>query len=143
MTTIHVIARAYIRDNDHLLLAYNGHNFFLPGGHANYHEPHFDALKRELKEELGLSIVNIGDFVGVVENVWDNKGTPFHEQCFIFEVSSSFLSAQIPVTSKETHISFHWKTFKKIRNENFLPKSIDDFLANFIRTRKPCFHSLF
>tara|TARA_A100000171_G_C2119482_1_gene139896 strand:+ start:244 stop:675 length:432 start_codon:yes stop_codon:yes gene_type:complete len=143
MDKIHTIARAYIRDKDSLLLAHNGNNFFLPGGHVKYNEPLLTALKREIKEELDLEDVKIGGFFGVVENVWDNKGSPFHEQCFIFEIFSSLLSSDIPVISKEPHITFHWGLITHLQNDNFLPRGINDFLENYSRTHEARFYSSF
>ncbi|MFU7502661.1 MAG: NUDIX domain-containing protein [Candidatus Tisiphia sp.] len=95
------MARAYIRDNDYILVSNSGKHLFLPGGHVKYGEEIYRALSRELAEEIEISNPIIDDFIGVIENLWDNNGKPFHEQSFVFKVHSHSLSKNKEVISKE------------------------------------------
>ncbi|WP_375333462.1 NUDIX domain-containing protein [Candidatus Tisiphia endosymbiont of Xenochironomus xenolabis] len=104
---IHAIARAYITDEDSVLVADNGKNLFLPGGHIKYQEPIHTALSRELREEIGLINFELGNFVGMIENIWDYNCKAVHEHCIIFKVISKDLSINREVKSKEDHLKFH------------------------------------
>jgi 8-oxo-dGTP pyrophosphatase MutT (NUDIX family) len=141
MEKIHVIARAYIRDGDKILLADNGKNLFLPGGHVKCNESIPAALRRELYEELGLEDITVQAFVGIIENSWSYKGNPFHETNFIFQVVCPNLSANMNITSKENHIQFHWIAFKDLEKHIFLPDKIALLLRHFDQDRKAKFHT--
>jgi len=46
----------------------------LPGGHVEDNEEKVEALKREIKEEIGLEVeVNESDFVGTAKLEWQSK----------------------------------------------------------------------
>lgn len=53
-----------IKDNKILICNYNGF-WMLPGGKIEQSESNEEALKREIKEELGITIENINEFVTV------------------------------------------------------------------------------
>lgn len=126
---IHAIARAYIRDGDSVLVADNGKNLFLPGGHIKYQEPVHTALSRELREEIGLINFELGSFVGMIENIWDYNGKAVHEHCIIFKVISKDLSINREVKSKEDSLKFHWIKFNELTNLNFLPEGLHNLLS--------------
>lgn len=119
MGRIHFIARAYIKDNDYILVANNGKHLFLPEGHVKYEEAIYRALSRELAEEIEISNPIIDNFIGVIENLWDNNGKPFHEQSFVFKVHSRSLSKNKEVISKEQHLTFHWEKFSNLAHKKF------------------------
>jgi dUTP pyrophosphatase len=56
--------RAIILKDDKVLLCYSKYfdDYTFPGGGIKMNETHFDALKRELKEELGATKISILDF---------------------------------------------------------------------------------
>ncbi|WP_425361927.1 NUDIX domain-containing protein [Candidatus Tisiphia endosymbiont of Mystacides longicornis] len=128
---IHAIAWAYIRDEDSVLVADNGKNLFLPGGHIKYQEPIHTALSRELREEIGLINFELGNFVGMIENIWDYNGKVVHEHCIIFKVISKDLSINREVKSKEDHLKFHWVKFNELINLNFLPDGLHNLLSRY------------
>jgi ADP-ribose pyrophosphatase YjhB (NUDIX family) len=54
-----------------------------PGGGLEFGETAADAARRELKEELDLRVGDL-DLLGVLENIFDFRGVPCHEICFVF-----------------------------------------------------------
>ncbi|WP_341761238.1 NUDIX domain-containing protein [Candidatus Tisiphia endosymbiont of Thecophora atra] len=139
---IYVIVRAYIREGDYVLVANSGSHLFLLGGHVRYQETVYQALLREIAEEIGTIDPIINDFIGVVENLWDNNGKPFHEQSFVFKVHSHSLSKNKEVISKEQHLTFHWEKFSNLAHKNFLPIGMYDFLKEYEEQKQPKFFSL-
>ncbi len=55
----------------------------LPGGRGELLEPARDALKREMREELGVN-VEVGRLVWIVENFFDYDGRSYHELALLF-----------------------------------------------------------
>src|SRR5437867_2575956 len=61
--------------------------FFRPlGGAVEFGEAAEEALRREIREELGLEIQNVVR-LGVVENRFEYRGQPGHEVVFVFNAS--------------------------------------------------------
>jgi ADP-ribose pyrophosphatase YjhB (NUDIX family) len=61
--------------------------FFRPlGGAVEFGEAAEEALRREIREELGLEILNVVR-LGVVENRFEYRGQPGHEVVFVFNAS--------------------------------------------------------
>lgn len=60
------------------------------GGGIEFLENSQDALKREFKEELGIDI-NIGEFLGISENIFTYNGKNAHEIILFYDVSISDL----------------------------------------------------
>ena len=104
-------ARAIITIADRVLLAQGkDDNFFhAPGGHVEAGELPANALRRELKEELGREI---GDLVylGMLENIFDNReGDVEHEQMHVFRaiLFPPGLFDNLP-ESQESWLRFRW-----------------------------------
>ena len=55
----------------------------LPGGRVELLEPSVDALKREMREELGIEI-HVEKLVWVAEYFFENDGKSYHELGFYF-----------------------------------------------------------
>lgn len=116
---IEVITRAVILDRDRILLCRvkGSQHYFLPGGHVNSGEKVISALRREIKEELGILIKKIS-FLGVIENFYRENGNDHHEINLIFRVFPTKLS----INSKEKHIEFSFRPFKELKRITILPK---------------------
>ncbi|ROT47101.1 NUDIX domain-containing protein [Candidatus Cardinium hertigii] len=142
MDKIHFIARAYIRDEDYILIADTGTHLFLPGGHVKYKESMHSALLRELREEMMVTDLKIGNFIGVVENIWGNSGNPFHEFCAVFQVASNNFLKSREIKSKEAHLKFYWTKFNQLEKLGFLPKGIYSLLKQYEKISQPSFLSL-
>jgi 8-oxo-dGTP pyrophosphatase MutT (NUDIX family) len=79
------------RDGDVFVAEYSGANerFYRPiGGGVEFGEYSDDALRREFREELDLSVA-VGRHLGVVENTFTFEGTPGHEVVFVYEIEET------------------------------------------------------
>lgn len=107
-TKFHRIVRGIIiKDNKLLLANYKGHHSFLPGGQVELGEPAEYALIRELKEEIDIDC-EVKQFLGVIENEWQDSETLHYEINHVFEVYNKDLHSDITPISKESHSNFHW-----------------------------------
>lgn len=138
---IHVLTRAVIIQNNHILCAYDPRLrtstgepvfYYLPGGHVEYQESAADSVVRELYEETG-EHVQVDRFIGLFERSWD--GTPQSLKCHKHEVTlvykamfKSLSEKDLPViTSRENHkVAFEWLPLEEIGNKDLRP----DLLKN-------------
>ena len=61
-----------VNKNDQLLVVHNNHTYQFPGGHWRSNESLEDSLRREIKEETGItSKIERGPFM-VIEEYYDN-----------------------------------------------------------------------
>ncbi|MDP5172326.1 MAG: NUDIX domain-containing protein [Bacteroidia bacterium] len=88
-STVRPVALCVIRRNQEILVQ-EGYDSIAnqlfyrpPGGGIEFGEYSWDAVRRELKEELNLEIDNL-DFMGALENVFTYEGLPHHELIFLF-----------------------------------------------------------
>jgi ADP-ribose pyrophosphatase YjhB (NUDIX family) len=89
MPSIRPIVLAVIRRGDALLVFegrddFKDETYYRPlGGGIEFGESSKEALEREFGEELGAEI-NVGDRLGVLENVFSWQDRPGHEIAFVF-----------------------------------------------------------
>jgi len=86
----------------------------IPGGKIEKNEPIIDGLKRELKEEVNLDIL---DFQWLGEDVFESNGFWFHAQHFLCHPKND----EVKLEKKFT--AFHWLSKDEIENFIF-PKNI-------------------
>jgi 8-oxo-dGTP pyrophosphatase MutT (NUDIX family) len=128
--TFHYIVRGVIRDGEHVLLCKQrtGAYTFLPGGHIEFGEPAKVALRREIKEEIGVD-TRIGSFLGAIENGWDGQ----FEISLVFEVEAHGLTAATapqPASQDEAHLEFVWAKANELDRANILPSVLTDWLGH-------------
>ena len=107
--TFHYLVRAIIeREGQFLLTREIGSEFaFLPGGHVEPGEPAVVALRRELREELGVD-GRVGAFVGAIEHAWnDERGRAHQEVNLLFRVAAESLGGPA-LASREPHLEVFW-----------------------------------
>ncbi|MEJ7757457.1 MAG: NUDIX domain-containing protein [Nocardioidaceae bacterium] len=56
----------------------------LVGGSVLLGEKAADAARREVREEIGIDLLDLGAALGVLENVFDYRGEAGHEVVFVF-----------------------------------------------------------
>ena len=122
---IEIIARAIIVDNGQILLCQtvDSDYYFLPGGHVEFGETAEQALRRELKEELGASIDKLV-FLQPIENIFKAKGQPRHEINLLYLATLKSRKSK----SKEKHLKFIWQDIKQLSKVNLKPANIKNLI---------------
>lgn len=88
--------------------------FYRPlGGGVEFGEHSADALKREIKEELGADIT-LPEFIGVLENhAFTFRGEPGHEIAFIYDAKflepAFYRMPEVPVDENGVACKAIWK----------------------------------
>lgn len=129
----HLRVRGVICDGENVLVARvkDGNYCFLPGGHHEIGESLADALVREIREELGMS-ATVKQYLGVVENGWQEEDAYHYEINHIFAVEVPFLNAKTNPRAEEDHLEFFWTTPDKFEKDNLLPAIIRPTLSGWL-----------
>ncbi len=135
MSTIHIIGRALIVSDGHILLCRFSDNtyYFLPGGQVEYNEDVHSAIKREIREEFGGKI-ELGSFLGVIEHTFLHEGRPFHEYSFVFTGSLEGCSPPTAPTSLEDGLDFFWLPLAKLPETDLRPSPLAEMIAEYLCT---------
>ena len=125
---IELIVRAVVADGSRLLLAQPSGEawYFLPGGHVEPGEPVAIALRRELKEELGIKDVRIGGVLAISENRYTDERGDRHEVNLVHRVAVR----EVIDGSREAHIGFRWVERSEFDDVEIRPASIADLLRS-------------
>ncbi len=131
-----IIARGLIVKNGRFLVcSRKGSGYrFLPGGHIDPGENGKEALIREFEEERG-SKIKILNFIGVIENSFEQNGKKVSEINLIFEAEE--MEEVGEEISKEDHLEFKFITINEFDKENVLPLIIKDGIIQWLREKKP------
>jgi len=118
-------ACAIIRQADRLLLnRFGGDGFWaLPGGAIESGEFSAEALAREMREELGVT-VEVGRLVWVVENLFEYRGAFYTEFGFYYEAERSQGPSRIgdeEFVGEEPDQFFRWVRYAEIAALDFRP----------------------
>lgn len=139
---IHVLSRAVIVDQDHILLCKTRDLpisfYFLPGGHIEHGESAEDAVLRELLEESGAQC-RIKRFLGCLEHSFEPGHSSIchnHEYNFFFEAESDLLKIQNPIARLEDHIELIWIPLHKIDSIDFRPEPLKKLLPEWLKSPK-------
>jgi len=127
---IEVIARAIIENNGKILVCRGKKKnyYYFPGGHVEFGESAKEALKREIREELGLD-AKVGTFVGVSEHLFTQKNKDRHEINLVFEVKMKGGK----IKSKEDQLEFYFFDKKQLKQENVLPKALKEAILKWFK----------
>jgi len=126
-------ARAIILKRNKILLCWNkkGKHFFFPGGHIYFGERAEFALRREIKEEIGV-LIKKSDFIGAVENVFWEENVKHHELNLVFYTELKKTKLQV----RENHIGFDWKSLEEFKEERVLPLALQKSLLRWFKDKK-------
>ncbi|MBN8827773.1 MAG: NUDIX domain-containing protein [Sphingobacteriia bacterium] len=133
MDSIHIITRAIITSNNHLLVCFdprrpqNDIYYYLPGGHVEHGESVETSVIRELKEETGFEFT-IEKFLGVFEHYFNPissvKVCHNHEYNFLFKVNSKEMHFKSLLPQIESHVNFKWINLNELNNIRLLPSKL-------------------
>ena len=142
---IHVLARAVITDQDHILLCKTtdlANNFYyLPGGHVELGESAEEALIRELMEEVGVH-ASIKRFLGCLEYRFNGGHCHDHEYSFVFEVESDHLEYNIKPKSMESKLDLIWMPIKQLAEIDFRADPLKTLIPKWLNSpASNCFQS--
>lgn len=132
---IEVILRLIIRRGNEILLTKNKSEgfFFFPGGHLEFGETVEEGIQRELREELDTKAKS-HEFVGAVENIFEEEGETHHEINLVFKAEIE----DPHDNSQEDHIDFHFKPIGELKDINMLPETLKEQIMEWFEDRK-CF----
>ena len=127
---IHVLSRAVIIDEGHILLCktldLQTNFYFLPGGHVEHGESIEKAVLRELLEESG-AVCTITRCLGCLEYSFElglNSICHNHEYNFIFEAASDSLKTNKQIPQLEDHIKLEWIPLNQIAKIDLRPEPL-------------------
>jgi len=97
----------------------------LPGGRVGMLEPAEDALKREMREELGIEI-HIERLVWVVENFFEHDNKSYHELAFYFLMafphdSHAYKNEEFLGNDESIKLFFKWHQLSKLEEVRLYP----------------------
>jgi ADP-ribose pyrophosphatase YjhB (NUDIX family) len=104
------------------------------GGGIEFGEHSLDALKREIKEELGADIT-LPEFLGVIESIFEHRGEQGHEIVFVYNarfVDPSFYAKQVVEIIEGVNCRAVWKPLSFFITQQ-APLFPDGLLALLIR----------
>lgn len=130
---IELCVRAFIQHENKILVCKTRQKdyYFFPGGHIDFGEGSKQALIRELKEELGVSVKKCS-FIGVAENMYEEEGRKHHEINLVFQV----LLRRLAIQSKEDHLVFALLNESKFSQERVLPLVLQKALMGWLHDKK-------
>jgi ADP-ribose pyrophosphatase YjhB (NUDIX family) len=138
MPTVHLLARAVIRSDGHVLVvrAEGQPHTFLPGGHREGREGLEACLRRELREELGVR-AEVGQYLGGVEHQWTREGTPQYEINHCFAATAPSLTADASPEAHEGYLSFAWVPVDRLDVASLQPAPLRSLLAEGAEAARP------
>lgn len=124
-------------DGDRILAApgyddVKNQRFFRPlGGGVEFGESAEEALRREMREELGLEIEQVVR-LGVIENRFEFRGEPGHEVVFVFDASfvdrTVYSGKTVPIREPGWDGPAEWLVLSEPRAEPLYPSGLEDLL---------------
>ena len=125
MSVIEVIVRSVIVHDGRLLVAKapDEEHTFLPGGHVETGEGMVDALRRELREELGIEC-RVGPYLGVVEHAWRGPDGQHFEINHCFIVNCPEIAGRKDLRSLEEPLDFGWVPLSELESRDLRPRPL-------------------
>jgi 8-oxo-dGTP pyrophosphatase MutT (NUDIX family) len=142
-TRIRPIAVCLFRDENRILVSegfdtVKRNYYYRPlGGGIEYGESSRDAVRREIREELGVEIENVR-LLGVLENIFVYEGQQGHEIVFVFDAEftdkSLYKSSEIDGYEQEANVEFKakWYSLNEIEKPGgrLVPEELSKLLTS-------------
>ena len=101
--------------------------YMLPGSRIMHFENSKDAIKREIKEELGWLLEY--DFCCIQENFLEAKGKKITQYNFCYKTTYNGQISNEPIKCLDNEYqTFKWVSLKELDNYKILPKSNKDLI---------------
>lgn len=125
---VNIRVGAIIKSNDGYCFHFDKKHQFhaLIGGRIKYYESSDSAIKREIKEELGIECDNI-HFLTTIQNFYEYQGTSMHEILFIYNVTiqDSFKNLNLIPDSKVDYVCVKLEDIPQI---HLLPEKVKEII---------------
>lgn len=107
----------------------------LPGGKIEVLETTKDAIARELKEELAITDIIVGNVISITENFFEWKGNKVHQYIFTHKVTfndSKYNNIEgiFESTEKEKDVIYTWIKKEELKNLPVKPDYIVEQILN-------------
>ena len=131
---IELIARGVLIGPHGILLcrAVGSDTTFLPGGHVEFGESAATTLVREMHEEIAAR-VDVTDFLGAVESLYQQDDVMHHEVNLVFGISSPTLVRRPRISSAEPKLEFEWHAVNLLVAARLLPKTLCTLIPQWTR----------
>ena len=121
------IAGVVIRDNKILLLKGKGYDYFwTPGGKINGEESNEECLRRELKEEIGVSLVSIKLFKEYDGVSFFNPEIKQRQVVYLIEINGEIK----PDAEIESYV---WMSKEEYENKKYNTQTDDNIILDLIK----------
>ncbi len=129
-----VIARVLVRKDEKILLckSVTRDYYFFPGGHVELGEISEEAAIREMKEERGSVLKNL-KFIGLIENIYPEKGKAKYEINIVFEGEEE--NDDVENITKEDHISFEFLTLDDLKSSDIRPVPLKEAVIKYLEEK--------
>ena len=112
---------------------YNFYNSVVPGGRIKIGEYSIDAIKREIKEEMGFELLDskLG-FVKTLEEMFTFNNTDYHEIFFVYKYNVDYddYNLLLKIKDNQDNANSYYKfiTKEEFNEYNLLPLEIRDII---------------
>lgn len=129
---IHAIVRVILKHGSNIVLCrVPGQRWaFLPGGHIENGETSQQALRREIKEEMGQDIIGDLTFIGVCENTFTISDIIVQQEMNL--IFAGNLDHQIDPQSLESKIEFFTVSEKELSEIDLRPARLKGALVHYL-----------
>ena len=131
------VAAAFVEHKDKFLLTFDPKFGFwrVPGGRIERGESPEATLRREMKEELGIS-VKVGKFIGFGrDNVWVRTEKRPRSRCILYFYTKTRSNRLKPLKSEVS--KFRWLTIEEIKRTKPLEPAMTDLFRRFKEILNP------